>query len=116
MSCAAFAAEAGAKVMVVEKQSQVGGSSAYSAGMLYVHTDHLCFQDANPSRSSWAPKTYDSLRAWVPKGDPDLQKAWLSNYLPAVQWMREKGVPTSNRFEPIMTIGISRKILPITFD
>jgi phytoene dehydrogenase-like protein len=36
MSCAAFAAEAGAKVLVVEKQSQIGGSSRYSAGMLYV--------------------------------------------------------------------------------
>jgi phytoene dehydrogenase-like protein len=34
MSSAAFAAEAGAKVLVVEKQSQVGGSSIHSAGML----------------------------------------------------------------------------------
>ena len=36
MACAAFAAEAGAKVLVVEKQGDVGGSSNYSAGMLYV--------------------------------------------------------------------------------
>lgn len=36
MACAAFAAEAGAKVLVVEKQSHIGGSSVYSAGMLYV--------------------------------------------------------------------------------
>lgn len=36
MACAAFAAESGAKVLVVEKQLQIGGSSAYSAGMLYV--------------------------------------------------------------------------------
>jgi phytoene dehydrogenase-like protein len=34
MACAAFAAEAGAKVLVAEKQAQVGGSSNYSAGML----------------------------------------------------------------------------------
>lgn len=34
MSTAAFAAEAGAKVLVVEKLSQVGGSSNHSAGML----------------------------------------------------------------------------------
>lgn len=34
MACAAFAAEAGAKVLVVEKQADVGGSSNYSAGML----------------------------------------------------------------------------------
>lgn len=34
MACAAFAAQAGAKVLVVEKQAQVGGSSNLSAGML----------------------------------------------------------------------------------
>ena len=34
MSCASFAAESGAKVLVVEKQGHLGGSSAYSAGML----------------------------------------------------------------------------------
>lgn len=34
MACAAFAAEAGAKTLVVEKQANVGGSSNYSAGML----------------------------------------------------------------------------------
>lgn len=34
MACAAFAAQAGAKVLVVEKQSEIGGSSNLSAGML----------------------------------------------------------------------------------
>lgn len=34
MSTAAFAAAAGAKVLVVEKQPKIGGSSVYSAGML----------------------------------------------------------------------------------
>jgi succinate dehydrogenase/fumarate reductase flavoprotein subunit len=34
MSAAAFAAAAGAKILVVEKQPKIGGSSAYSAGML----------------------------------------------------------------------------------
>lgn len=34
MACAAFAAEAGAKELAVEKQTDVGGSSNYSAGML----------------------------------------------------------------------------------
>lgn len=34
MSCASFAAESGAKVLVVEKQAHLGGSSKYSAGML----------------------------------------------------------------------------------
>ncbi|CAI7590602.1 unnamed protein product [Penicillium bialowiezense] len=88
MACAAFAADSGAKVLVVEKQSEIGGSSNYSAGMF------------------WAPQTYHKLRDWVPQGDPELQKAWLSDYLPAVQWMRENGVPMADRFNGIMTIGI----------
>ncbi|KAK5259707.1 hypothetical protein LTR40_005466 [Exophiala xenobiotica] len=92
MACATFAAEAGAKVLVVEKQSLIGGSSAYSAGMF------------------WGPKNYESLRAWVPDGDTDLQRAWVDEYLPAVQWMRQMGVPTSKRFGPIMTIGIGYPI------
>ncbi|OQD79968.1 hypothetical protein PENANT_c041G07659 [Penicillium antarcticum] len=88
MACAAFATEAGAQTMVVEKQPDVGGSSNYSAGMF------------------WAPQNYDKLRSWVPAGDPTLQKAWLKDYLPAVQWMRDNGVPTAKRFDGIMTIGI----------
>lgn len=54
---------------------------------------------------SWAPKSYDSLRSWVPDGEPELQKAWLEDYLPAVEWMRRSGIPVSKRFGPIMTIG-----------
>lgn len=34
MACATFASEAGAKVLLVEKQASLGGSSNYSAGML----------------------------------------------------------------------------------
>lgn len=55
--------------------------------------------------NSWAPQTYNKLRDWVPDGDPALQKAWLDDYLPAVQWMRDNGVPTAKRFDGIMTIG-----------
>jgi flavin-dependent dehydrogenase len=34
MACASFAAEAGARTLVIEKQGEIGGSSNYSAGML----------------------------------------------------------------------------------
>ncbi|ODM22619.1 hypothetical protein SI65_00208 [Aspergillus cristatus] len=88
MACAAFVAQSGARVLVVEKQDTVGGSSNYSAGMF------------------WAPQTYDKLRSWVPDGGPELQRAWLNEYLPAVQWMRENQVPIAERFDGIMTIGI----------
>ncbi|KAL3445831.1 FAD binding domain-containing protein [Aspergillus insuetus] len=88
LACASFAAQSGARVLVVEKQEAVGGSSNYSAGMF------------------WGPETYAKLRSWVPAGDAELQRAWLDDYLPAVQWMRENGVPTAPRFDGIMTIGI----------
>ncbi|KAJ5860090.1 uncharacterized protein N7529_007400 [Penicillium soppii] len=88
MACASFAAEAGARTLVIEKQGEIGGSSNYSAGMF------------------WAPQTYEKLRNWVPQGDPILQKAFLDDYLPVVQFMRASGVPIAKRFDGIMTIGI----------
>jgi hypothetical protein len=54
---------------------------------------------------SWAPQTYEKLRNWVPQGDPILQKAFLDDYLPVVQFMRASGVPIAKRFDGIMTIG-----------
>ncbi|KAH6981514.1 FAD binding domain-containing protein [Ilyonectria destructans] len=92
MSCANHATGAGAKVLVAEKQGHVGGSSAYSAGMF------------------WAPETYEKLRSWVPDGDANLQRAWLNDYPKAVQWMRDSGIPTADKFGPIMTIGIGYPI------
>ncbi|OGE56808.1 hypothetical protein PENARI_c002G09119 [Penicillium arizonense] len=88
MACAAFGTQAGASVLVVEKQAEIGGSSNLSAGMF------------------WAPHTYEKLRSWVPNGDPVLQRAWMDDYLPAVQWMRDNAIPTAKRFDGIMTIGI----------
>jgi NADPH-dependent 2,4-dienoyl-CoA reductase/sulfur reductase-like enzyme len=48
MACASFAAQAGVRVLVVEKQSTVGGSSNYSAGMLYVLPFILFFRSQLP--------------------------------------------------------------------
>ncbi|GKZ27730.1 hypothetical protein AbraCBS73388_005460, partial [Aspergillus brasiliensis] len=78
---------AGCKVLLVEKQTHLGGSSNYSAGMF------------------WAPKDIQSLRAWIPNGDPVLQRSLLEDYLPCVQWFRQNGVSVSNRFDGMMTIG-----------
>lgn len=41
----------------------------------------------------------------MPDGDPELQRAWLDDYLSAVQWMRENQIPIAPRFDGIMTIG-----------
>lgn len=54
---------------------------------------------------SWGPKNFDLLRSWIPEGNAALQRAWLDDYLRAVQWVRESGVAVSGRFEGVMTIG-----------
>ncbi|KAL2858540.1 FAD binding domain-containing protein [Aspergillus pseudoustus] len=87
LACANFASQAGCKVLLVEKQSHLGGSSNYSAGMF------------------WAPKDIESLRAWIPNGDPVLQRFFLEDFLPCVEWLRQNGVPVSSRFDGMMTIG-----------
>ncbi|KAB8075109.1 hypothetical protein BDV29DRAFT_155999 [Aspergillus leporis] len=92
VACAAFPAEAGAKVLVVEKQAIVGGSSNYSAGMF------------------WGPKNYQSSRSWVPAGESKLQATWMEDYLPAVRWMRENGIPVAQRFDGIILISMGSKI------
>lgn len=66
------------------------------------------------SADSWGPQTYDKLRDWVPEGSSTLQKAWVKDYLPAVQWMRDNGVPIAKRFDGIMTIGAVRQMLKVS--
>lgn len=68
---------------------------------------HYNFSPIFTDNYSWGPQTYGKLRSWVPDGDPELQRAWLDDYLSAVQWMRENQVPTAPRFDGIMTIGTS---------
>ncbi|KAK5049915.1 hypothetical protein LTR84_004034 [Exophiala bonariae] len=58
----------------------------------------------------WGPRDYESIRSWIPDGDADLQRAWLHDYSRAVEWMRQVGVPVSERFSPIMTIGVGYPI------
>jgi hypothetical protein len=93
MACAAFAAEAGARTLMVEKQGETRGSSNISAGMLYVLYCTPTLHQLADNMMIQLARTYDKLRSCVvPDGDPALQRAWLDAYLPAVQWMRENGM------------------------
>jgi len=66
MAAAARAAEAGAQVAVVEKSPGLGGSAALSAGIL------------------WTAPDFRTLRRIVGGGDPELGRALVDGFQPAV--------------------------------
>ncbi|KAK9451024.1 uncharacterized protein V1518DRAFT_171846 [Limtongia smithiae] len=88
LSAAVAAVQTGVRVTVVEKSAQLGGSARLSAGMF------------------WAPKDISIARKTIPDADPVLQAKYLSEYLAAVQWMRDQGIHVDEQFNGIMTIGI----------
>lgn len=76
----AAAAEAGARVGVVEKLSEVGGSAALSAGIL------------------WTARDFAELHERMPDADADMGRALTSDFDGAVEWVRATG---TEMFGPI---------------
>lgn len=78
LTAALSAVEAGASVRVVEKGPQPGGSAILSSGQIW---------------------TYESVKdIWenVPCGAPDLQALVVQGLRPGVEWLRSRGVETSD--------------------
>ena len=75
LAAALAAAEAGARVLVLEKAERTGGNAALSAGML------LGTQD------------YEALRRYIPDGDPDLQRLLCGEIFEAIEWLEGHGLP-----------------------
>ena len=78
LTAARTAQEAGARVVVLEKGPETGGSSAVSAGIVWTARD---------------------LAGWLsvqPGGDPTLGKAQVTTYPEAIEWLRSQHV----RLEP----------------
>ena len=78
LTAARTAQEAGARVVVLEKGPETGGSSAVSAGIVWTARD---------------------LAGWLsvqPGGDPTLGKALVTTYPEAIEWLRSQHV----RLEP----------------
>ena len=73
LTAAAAAATAGARVLLVEKGDQVGGSAVY-AGF------------------AWTAPTVEVLREQNPGGDPDLGAALVTGFPGGVEWIRSLGV------------------------
>lgn len=76
LSAAARASELGAKVIVIEKGPEIGGSALYSGG--YV----------------WTVQTLKQLQA-VDDGDPALGRVMVDGFKGAIGWLRQRNVMMS---------------------
>ena len=91
-SAAARAAEAGANVVVVEKDDRLGGSGALSAGIL------------------WTAPDRETLRRVCPRGDPELGGVLVDEYDAVVERVRGAGVDVSERWHGQMGFGVAHRI------
>src|SRR3989442_9282087 len=92
LPAAPAAAQAGAKVTVVEKTRKPGGSAAMSAGIV------------------WTAPDFETLRRVVPAGDPALGRALIDGFWPGVEWVRSTGVSVSERWEGQMGFGSAVRV------
>ncbi|HXM58859.1 MAG TPA: FAD-dependent oxidoreductase [Candidatus Dormibacteraeota bacterium] len=92
LAAAARAVEAGARVVVAEKRPQVGGSASLSAGIL------------------WTAPDVETVRRVCPGGDPELGRALVEGFAPAVEWIRSTGVFVSERWEGQMGFGTAVRV------
>jgi fumarate reductase flavoprotein subunit len=89
--CAALAAaEAGAEVLLLEKASRRGGSSAMAGGIfLFTGTD---LQKAAGAADSLEALRQDLLEAGKHKNIPELVDLYVENQLEAYEFLRDHGV------------------------
>jgi len=71
LSAAAWTVANGGSVVLVEK-GELGGS-AMRAGFI------------------WTAPTYEALREAIPSGDPELARALIDGFGPAIDWVRSTG-------------------------
>lgn len=74
LCAASAAAEAGARVLVLEADEQVGGSMRMSGGLI------------------WGPASYEVARQWIPRGDPDKQRLLTDSLSGAWDWLESLGM------------------------
>lgn len=89
LAAAARAASHGLKVLVVEKRDEVGGSAALSAGIVWTAPNLAVFERVASA------------------GDPQLGRALIDDFEPAVQRVRELGIPVSERWSGQMGFGLA---------
>src|SRR6266849_290967 len=87
LAAGAAAADAAARVTVVEKSRNPGGSAGMSAGIV------------------WTAPDFETLRRVVPNGDPALGRTLIDGFWPGVEWVRSLGISVSERWEGQMGFG-----------
>jgi fumarate reductase flavoprotein subunit len=75
LTAAVAARAAGAATLVLEKGDVCGGNAALSAGMFLGSSDAA------------------GLRAYIPDGDPDLQRMMCAEYQPSLEWLEALAMP-----------------------
>jgi succinate dehydrogenase/fumarate reductase flavoprotein subunit len=87
MVAAARAAQLGARVTVVEKAAQLGGSAVLSGGYL------------------WTAQSFELLREYNPLGDASLGRALIDDFDATVEWVRGVGAWFSEPMEGNLGYG-----------
>lgn len=95
LTSAVRAARAGARVIVLEKAAQPGGTMRESAGGV------------------WTYGSYEQIRNDVPEGDPALQKALFDTLPKAYAFYEEIGAPIGGSTNAVLPM--SRTIAPVAF-
>lgn len=93
MTTAARAARAGARVRVVEKAPQTGGSAAISGGFV------------------WTAAEVDVLLAEDPHADESLVSALVEGFPEGIDWLRSLGIALSGEINGIYGFGRRRRRL-----
>ena len=84
---AARATQLGARVTVVEKAPQLGGSAVLSGGYL------------------WTAQSYELLREYNPLGDPGLGRVLIDDFDATMEWVRGTGAWFSEPMEGNLGYG-----------
>lgn len=94
LAAAVRAQQAGARVTLLEKGPQAGGTVPLSGGMV------------------WTAPSYEVWRRIMPQGDATLGRVLVENYEASIAWLREVGVRLGPRVENIFGFGVGHKIEP----
>lgn len=94
LSAAITALQAGAKVTLIEKSPAVGGTAAFSGGLIWTFAD------------------FDVLRAKLPDGDPALQWLVFDTIDESRDWLQSLGVKVGPMQVPVLEHGRGQSIEP----
>ena len=94
LSAAAWTVVHGGSVVLVEK-GELGGSAA-RAGFI------------------WTAPTYEVLREQIPAGDPDLARALIDGFGPAIDWVRSTGVEVQDPVT-VLRFGSGHQVMLPTY-